>query len=93
VARRLAPEPTSEKVTLLVRENAGHRLRRDADSLETGVAGPDGASSWDRLLLTRATVGLADELLGHGADVYVEEPAALRDLMVTRLREAAGDAA
>ena len=90
VARRLAPEPTSAEVRLLVRENAGHLLRRDADSVETDVAGPDDASRWDRLVLTRGTQSLADELLGHGSDVFVEAPAELRDLVVERLRAAVG---
>ena len=93
VTRRLAPEPTSAEVTLLVRENAGHLLRRDADSTQTGVAGPDDASSWDRLVLTRHPDGLADELLGHGADVYVEEPGELRDRLIERLRTSVGDVA
>ena len=93
VTRRLAPEPTSAQVTLLVRENAGHLLRRDADSVQPGVAGPDGASSWDRLVLTRPTDGLVDELLGHGADVYVEGPSEIRDLVVDRLRTSVGDVA
>jgi proteasome accessory factor B len=93
VARRLAPDPTSATVRLLVRENAGHLLRRDADTVDTGVPGPDESSSWDRLVLTRGTDGLADELLGHGADVYVEEPADLRNLVVARLRTAVGDPA
>jgi len=93
VARRLAPEPTAERVQLLVREGTGHVLRRDADTVGTGVAGPDDASAWDRVVLTRGTVGLADELLGHGADVYVEEPVELRNLVVERLRSAVGEVA
>jgi proteasome accessory factor B len=32
-------------------------------------------------------VGLADEVLGYGADVFVEDPAQLRDRVVARLRE------
>ena len=76
VARRLAPEPSTERVVLLVRKGAGHTLRRGADRVEEGVAGPDADSTWDRLVLERGSVGLADEVLGYGADVYVEEPAA-----------------
>ena len=82
VARRLAPEPSTERVVLLVRKGAGHTLRRGADRVEEGVAGPDADSTWDRLVLERGSVGLADEVLGYGADVYVEEPAELRDRVV-----------
>jgi proteasome accessory factor B len=88
VARRLAPEPSTERVVLLVRKGAGHTLRRGADRVEEGVAGPDTDSTWDRLVLERGSVGLADEVLGYGADVYVEEPPLLRDRVVGRLRSA-----
>ena len=90
VARRLAPEPSTERVVLLVRKGAGHTLRRGADRVEEGVAGPDADSTWDRLVLERGSVGLADEVLGYGADVYVEEPAQLRDRVVDRLRATVG---
>ena len=85
VARRLAPEPSTTRAELLVRKGAGHTLRRGADLVEEGVPGPDTESTWDRLVLERGSVGLADEVLGYGADVYVEEPAQLRDRVVRRL--------
>ena len=88
VARRLAPEPSTERVVLLVRKGAGHTLRRGADRVEEGVSGPDSESTWDRLVLERGSVGLADEVLGYGADAYVEEPELLRERVVSRLREA-----
>jgi proteasome accessory factor B len=88
VARRLAPEPSTTRVSLLVRKGAGHTLRRGADRVEEGVPGPDTESTWDRLVLERGSLGLADEVLGYGADAYVEEPAALREAVVSRLREA-----
>ena len=81
---RLAPEPTTTRVVLLVREDAGLALRRDASSVEEAVVGPDGGAGWDRLVLTRRS-DAADELLGYGADVYVEEPAELRAEVVRRL--------
>jgi proteasome accessory factor B len=81
---RLAPAPTTVPVTLLVREDAGLALRRDAQWVETGVAGPDDRTGWDRLVVTRGS-GVADEILGYGPDVYVEEPAHLRDEVVRRL--------
>ncbi|MBB6625837.1 WYL domain-containing protein [Nocardioides sp. KIGAM211] len=85
-ARRLAPAPTSERAVVLVRAGSGHVLRRNAESVESGVAGPDTRTAWDRVVVTRDHQGMADELLGHGADVFVEEPAALRDQVVERLR-------
>ena len=91
VARRLAPEPSTERVVLLVRKGAGHTLRRGADRVEEGVPGPDSESTWDRLVLERGSVGLADEVLGYGADVFVEEPTALRERVVRRLRAALGE--
>lgn len=93
VARRLAPAPTLERATLLVRTGAGHTLRRGADRVEAAVAGPDGSTAWDRVVVTRTRLGLADEVLGLGADVYVEGPAELRETVVARLRAAVGEAA
>ncbi len=85
---RLAPAPTTERAVVLVRRGAGHALRRDADRVERDVAGPDERTAWDRLAVTRSGPGLADELLGHGADVYVEEPPSVRPEIVDRLRAA-----
>jgi proteasome accessory factor B len=36
-------------------------------------------------VLERGPLGLADEVLGYGADVFVEEPSELRDRVVARL--------
>jgi proteasome accessory factor B len=55
------------------------------------VPGPDDRTPWDRLVITRGGPGVADELLGYGADVYVEEPAELRRTIVDRLSAAVGD--
>ena len=85
-ARRLAPAPSTERAVVLVRRGAGHALRRNAESVEADVAGPDGRTAWDRLVVTRGGDGMSDELLGYGADVYVEEPASLRQSVVERLR-------
>jgi proteasome accessory factor B len=93
VARRLAPTPAYERVVLLVRKGAGLPLRRDAESVAEGVPGPT-PDVWDRVVLTRGSLGLADDVLAYGADVYVEEPAALRERVVARLTEAvAGEGA
>jgi proteasome accessory factor B len=85
-AKRLAPAPTTERAVVLVRTGAGLVLRRNAESVETGVAGPDDRTGWDRLVVSRSGLGLADELLGYGDDVYVEEPADLRASVIARLR-------
>ncbi len=97
-ARRLAPPSVEQHAVLLVRAGAGLALRQGADEVEPGVRGPDGATGWDRVRLTRSGPGLADELLAHGAAVVVEEPAELRRTVVERLTAAltgqqAGDAA
>ena len=86
VARRWAPAPVAQRSVLLVRRGSGHTLRRDAASVEESVLGPDGTTDWDRLVLERGSVGLVDEVLGHGPSAYVEEPADLRDQVVGRLR-------
>jgi proteasome accessory factor B len=83
---RLAPEPATGRATLLVREGSGLALRRDAESVEPGVPGPDDHTVWDRVVISRGGPGVADEVLGYGPDVYVEEPASLRDEVVRRLR-------
>jgi proteasome accessory factor B len=91
VTRRLAPAaPTRETVVVLLREGTGPRLRRAAARVEEGVAGPDTATRWDRVTLERGGLDLADELLSHGADAYVEAPDALRAVVVGRLRAALG---
>ena len=86
IARRLAPAPVSESMVLLVRTGAASPLRRAADTIETDVPGPDDASGWDRLVLTRGTTDMAEEVLGYGPVVYVEAPQWLRDQVVSRLR-------
>ncbi|WP_435747595.1 helix-turn-helix transcriptional regulator [Nocardioides sp. SYSU DS0663] len=88
IARRLARPATSERTVVLVRAGAGHALRRNADEAQPGVAGPDDRTGWDRLVLTRGIPGAADEILAHGDDVLVEEPASLRETVVARLTAA-----
>lgn len=88
VARRLAPAPSTETAVLLVRAGAGVPLRRDADSVTLDVVGPDEVTGWDRVEVTRAALGLPDEILGYGPDVYVESPTHLRASVLSRLRDA-----
>ncbi|MEJ7833040.1 MAG: WYL domain-containing protein [Nocardioides sp.] len=85
VARRLAPEPSTERVVVLARTGAALPLRRGAESVEVGVTGPDSDTGWDRLVLTRGSVGVGDEVLGFGPAVVVEEPVAVRDGVIARL--------
>jgi proteasome accessory factor B len=82
---RLAPAPRTVPVVLLVREGAGLALRRSAESVEPGVSGPDDRTAWDRVVVSRSS-DAADEILGYGSDVYVEQPDSLRDEVVRRLR-------
>jgi proteasome accessory factor B len=84
VARRLAPAPTVESATLLLRQGAGYAFRRSAELLETGVTGPDGSDAWDRVVV-RGGADLAGEVLAHAVDVFVEHPVALRESVIARL--------
>ena len=88
VARRLAPAVSTARVVLLVRSGAGLALRRGAEVLDTDVTGPDGTGGWDRIALTRASTGFADEVLAFGPGVVVEEPAEIRQRVVDRLTAA-----
>ena len=49
-------------------------------------AGPDDATGWDRMVLTRGATGMADEVLGYGPAVYVESPRVARATSLARLR-------
>ena len=93
MTRRLAPPSHTEPATLLVRTGTGHAFRRSAAAVEVGVTGPDTQTSWDRLVVERGGVELADEVLAHGPDVYVESPPTLRDAVVDRLSRAGAEAA
>lgn len=82
----LAPAPAEYRARLLVRRGAALGLRRQASPVEGET--PEG---WDRIEAPYGrTDAMADEVLGYGAQVVVEEPADLRELVVARLRSAAG---
>jgi proteasome accessory factor B len=88
VTQALAPQPPDRCAEVLVRQGSAHGLRRHARPLD-GAAAPDG---WDRLEATYgAGDAFADEVLGYGADVVVVSPPDVRDSVVRRLREAAGE--
>jgi proteasome accessory factor B len=84
----LRPDRPQEPAVLLVRRGAGHILRRRAERIEPlgpDEAGPDDGT-WERLHLLSPPADLADEVLAHGTDAYVEEPAALRRTVIERLQ-------
>src|SRR4051812_2143805 len=90
LTQSLAPQPPDRTATVLVRSGSGHGLRRHAYPAADQGGVPAG---WERLLATYGgTDGLADEVLGYGADVVVEAPEDVRDSVIRRLREAAGAA-
>jgi proteasome accessory factor B len=87
MTQSLAPQPADRTAELLVRPGTAHGLRRHARPVEGDC--PDG---WERLDATYgSTDSFADEVLGYGADVVVLAPADVRDYVVRRLREAAGE--
>jgi predicted DNA-binding transcriptional regulator YafY len=86
LANSLAPEDPSRTSRMLVRHGAALGLRRHGR-----VCDADAPDDWDMLEVPFGrTEALADEVLGSGADVVVEEPLELRELVVERLRTAAG---
>ena len=85
----LAPPTADHAARLLVRREAAYGLRRHAT--EVVDQAPEG---WDRLEVRYGrTDAIADEVLGYGADVVVEEPEELRALVVDRLRNVAAGVA
>ncbi|MGH3330567.1 MAG: helix-turn-helix transcriptional regulator [Nocardioidaceae bacterium] len=89
LAVSLAPPPADQRARLLVRPGAAYGLRRHADT--TGDS--DVPAGWDRIAVSYGrSNAMADEVLGYGADVVVESPTELREIVVTRLREAAAGA-
>ena len=83
----LAPETTEHRAALLVRSGSALGLRRQATAVEEAAA-----EGWDRLEVRYGrTDAMADEVLGFGADVVVEAPQELRDLVVARLRRVVAD--
>jgi proteasome accessory factor B len=75
-------EREARSATVRVREGRGHTLRRRATrATDTG--------EWTVLEVPYTDDdALADEVSGYGADVVVDEPAEVRDLVVARLRGA-----
>lgn len=87
LTQMLAPRRPDRTAVVLVRQGAGHGLRRHARPTD-GAGHRDG---WDRLEVDFASAEtLADEILEYGADVVVEEPAEVRDEVVARLERVVG---
>jgi proteasome accessory factor B len=86
----LAPAKAEHRARLLVRDGAAYGLRRQATPSED-----EAPVGWERMEVSYGrTDAMADEILGYGADVVVEGPDDLRELVVGRLRQvaAAGEA-
>ena len=89
LTQMLAPPRPDRSAVVLVREGAGHGLRRHARPAEGGTA----REGWDRLEVDFASAEtLADEVLEYGADVVVVEPPEVRDDVVARLERVVGAA-
>lgn len=89
LTRMLAPETPDREAVIRVRAGRALALRHRAAEVE-----PDVSPGWDRVRVQFGRAdALADELLSHGADVVVEEPADVHADVVDRLRRVAGDAA
>jgi proteasome accessory factor B len=90
LTQTLVPVQPDRTALVLVREGTAHGLRRHAEALSVDAGGPV-QEGWERLSARYArTDGFIDELLGYGADVVVEEPPEVRELVLERLRQLAG---
>ena len=88
VTASLAPPVADRTAEVLVRQGAGHGLRRHATPAPAGAE--DSPGGWDRLLVTfGAGDALAAEVLSYGADVVVLGPEDVRESVVRRLQETA----
>ncbi|HEU4514908.1 MAG TPA: WYL domain-containing protein [Nocardioidaceae bacterium] len=85
----LAPALPEHRARLRVRQGAALGLRRQA-----GAVDGDAPEGWDVVEVGYGrTDAMADEVLSYGADVVVEGPEDLRDLVVGRLRRVAAQGA
>src|SRR5690349_2073657 len=84
VARWSGPVERSGRATVLVRPERCAGLRRFAEKITAGEHG-------DEVVLRYADAeGLAAQLVGYGADVYVLDPPEVREFVVKRLSEIVG---
>ncbi len=90
LAESLAPALPEQRARLRVRQGAAVGLRRQADAVDV----TDAADGWDTVEVGYGrTDAMADEVLSYGADVVVDGPEDLRDLVVGRLRRVAAQGA
>lgn len=88
VARRLAPSDTRREAVIALAPAAGHVLRRGARPHEAAGA-PDG---FDVVALDFTSVrNLAADIAALGQDAHVLAPDDLRDAVVAKLEEVAGE--
>ena len=83
----LAPKDAAGQAVLRVRHGRAVALRRRAVSTDSEMK-QAGAAGWDRLTVPfRDQESFVREVLAHGSSVLVEEPAQLREQVLTALRE------
>jgi proteasome accessory factor B len=91
LTRRLSPARPTQTATVLVRTDSCHGMRRRAESVESGVEGPDDRTGWDRIRLPFSTTSsLVEDVLSFGADAVLETPEPARAELVTRLEKTVG---
>lgn len=88
VAERLAPPNPDVVVTVLLRPERGHQIRRQATRTELDVTGGPGSPDepWDRVEFVAHRSRVIETVLLLGADAVLVEPADLREELVRRLR-------
>jgi len=88
LTQSLAPARADRTASVLVRDGRAQGLRRHATRVERQDDVPPG---WERVETRFGRVdAVAEELLGYGEDVVVEEPDDVRSLVVRRLEALVG---
>jgi proteasome accessory factor B len=84
----LLPRRPDRTAVVVARTGAANGLRRRGTLVESGVQGPDGETSWDRLEVPYVSeTDVAGELLGYADAVVVEAPTELRAAVRERLQQ------
>ncbi|MCX6395120.1 MAG: WYL domain-containing protein [Propionibacteriales bacterium] len=90
----LTPSRPTQEATVLAHQGRAVLLRRRATRVEFGVPGPDGTTSWDRLVVPMySTWDFAGDIASHLGEVVAEAPAELREHVLARLTSVAGESA
>jgi proteasome accessory factor B len=90
VARDLAPQLPRREISYLARRGTAQGLRRRALQVTTAVPGPDGTTSWDRLIVELTAPDAVWEALSHAPDAVVESPDEVRAEVLKRLHASVG---